>query len=247
LQLKHFLAAGAFALATVATLPAAAQNCVGFVDMPLSDPVIAAFCPSVEWLKNRAITTGCGDGTTYCPDSVVTRLSMAAFMKRLGDALTPAFLRKRDTALGALNFSGTGQTGICPTDAVSITGYPRTAIVRGLMNLFTPDGGMDIKAWAVYSIDGGTNWLTPATNDGLAYGTLYAGQTPPNDLSLHPMNVIELAVGNSYRFALAAARTAGTGAIANAYCENLVQLVNRLGTSSPLDTAPDPGPHGRGN
>jgi hypothetical protein len=60
------------------------------------------------------------------------------------------------------------------------------------------------------------------------------------------MNVIDLNVGSSYRFALAAARTAGTGGTANAYCENLVQLVNRNGTATPLDAGPS-GVHGRGD
>lgn len=239
MRLKRFLAAGALALAALTAVPASAQNCVGFTDVLATD----AICPNVEWLKNRAITLGCTT-TTYCPTDPVTRGVMALFMNRLGTTLTPAFLRKRDTTLGALNF--TGQQNICPTDAVTISNYPRTAIVRGLVNLFTPDGGMDIKAWVVYSTDGGTTWITPATNDGLAYAALYPGQTPPNDVSLHPMNVIDLNVGSSYRFALAAARTTGTGGVANAYCENLVQLVNRNGTTPPLDYGQS-GVHGRGD
>jgi hypothetical protein len=239
LQLNRFLAASAFALAALTAVPASAQNCVGFTDVLATDPI----CPNVEWLRNRAITLGCTT-TTYCPTDPVTRGAMALFMNRLGTALTPVFQRKRDTALGNLSF--VGQQNLCPTDAVAINGYPRTAIVRGLVNLFTPDGGMDIKAWVVYSTDGGTTWITPATNDGLAYATLYPGQTPPNDVSLHPMNVIDLNVGSSYRFALAATRTTGTGGTANAYCESLVQLVNRNGTTTPFDAGPS-GVHGRGD
>jgi len=240
LQLKRLLATGAFALAALATVPASAQTpCVGFTDVLTTDQI----CPNVEWLKNRAITLGCTT-TTYCPTDPVTRGAMALFMNRLGTALTPEFKRTRDNTLGALNF--TGQQNICPTDAVTISNYPRTAIVRGLVNLFTPDGGMNIKAWVVYSTDGGTTWITPATNDGLAYAALYTGQTPPNDVSLNPMNVIDLNVGSSYRFALAATRAAGTGALANAYCENLVQLVNRNGATPPFD-ATTSGVHGRGD
>jgi hypothetical protein len=242
LRIKHFLAAGAFALAALAAVPATAQNCVGFIDVPDT----SLFCPSVEWLKNRGITTGCAIPNSYCPDDSVTRVQMAAFMRRLGDALTPTFLRKRDPALGALNY--VGQQNLCATDAVTINGYPRTAIVRGLVNLYTPDGGMDIRTWVVHSTDGGTTWIPTFQNatDGFAYGALYSGQTPPNDISLHPMNVIELNVGSSYRFALATTRAAGTGQIANTYCENLVQLINRTGASSPFDAPPDTGPPGRG-
>jgi hypothetical protein len=242
LQLKRLLVASSFALAALTAVPASAQNCVGFTDVLATDPI----CPSVEWLRNRAITLGC-TGTAYCPADPVTRGTMALFMNRLGTALTPTFLRKREPPAGgsvALNF--VGQQNLCATDALTINGHPRTAIVRGLVNLFTPSGGMGIKAWVVYSTDGGTTWITPATSDGLAYASLYSGQTPTNDVSLHPMNVIDLNVGSSYRFALAAIRTAGTGDVANAYCENLVQLVNRNGATSPLDVGTS-GVHGRGD
>lgn len=248
MQLKRFLAASAFALAALTAVPASAQNCVGFTDVLATDPI----CPNVEWLRNRAITLGCTT-TTYCPTDPVTRGAMALFMNRLGTALTPVFQRKREPAAGgsvALNFAPPGQASLCATDAVAISGYPRTAIVRGLVNLFTPAppgaGGMNIKAWIVYSTDGGTTWITPASNDGSAYAALYTDQNPPDDVSLHPMNVIDLNVGSSYRFALAATRTAGTGDVANTYCENLVQLVNRNGTSTPFDAGPS-GVHGRGD
>ncbi|HEX4882857.1 MAG TPA: hypothetical protein VFX05_01885, partial [Casimicrobiaceae bacterium] len=233
MQLRRLLAAGAFALAATAALPAAAQQCANFVDVLASSP----FCPSVEWLKNRQITTGCGDGSAYCPNDAVTRLAMAAFMQRLGVALTPTFVRKREPGPLALNFSG--QQVVCKTAAVPVTGYPRAAIVRGTLNLFTPNGGMDVEAKVVYSTDGGTSFTTPVTNDGFAYGALSsAGTTPPNDITLHPMTAIDLNVGTTYVFALAAQKVAasgGTGDIANIYCENLVQLVNRNGATSPLD------------
>ena len=77
-------AAAAVLLAAVAGTAAAAP-CAGFADVDDS----SAFCTSVAWLKNEGITLGCGDGSTYCPDAAVTRLAMAAFMKRLADALFP--------------------------------------------------------------------------------------------------------------------------------------------------------------
>ena len=45
--------------------------------------------------KNRAITTGCTSTTLYCPTDNVSRLAMAAFMNRLGDALTPEVKKSR--------------------------------------------------------------------------------------------------------------------------------------------------------
>ena len=141
---SHWLAAAAFAAGALAAPLAAAQNCAGFTDVPASSP----FCPSVEWMKNRAITTGCGDGTTYCPDVVVSRLGMAAFMNRLGNALTPAFVQKREPGPAALNYAG--EQIVCKTDPVVVSGYPRTALIRGLLNVFTPNGGMDLKAYVLY-------------------------------------------------------------------------------------------------
>jgi hypothetical protein len=243
LQLKRLLAASAFALAALTAVPASAQNCVGFTDVLATDPI----CPSVEWLRNRAVTLGC-TASTYCPTDPVTRGAMALFMNRLGTALTPEFKRTRDTTLGALDFAA--QRNLCVINAGTINGYPRTAIVRGLVNLYTPIVGMNIKTWVVHSTDGGTTWLPSeaSATDGFAYGALYSGQTPPNDISLNPMQVIDLNVGASYQFALATKRASGTGAnIANAYCESLVQLVNRNGTSTPFDAAGDGQPPGRGD
>jgi hypothetical protein len=231
LRLSHALAAAAFAAGALAAPLAAAQNCAGFTDVPAASP----FCPSVEWMKNRAITTGCGDGTTYCPNDVVSRLAMAAFMNRLGTALTPAFVQKREPGPAALNYAG--EQIVCKTDPVAAGSYPRTALIRGLLNVFTPNGGMDMKAYVLYttSATDPATWLPPPNGAGAAYGSLQGGLTPPSDISLVPMTFMDLAVGTTYRFAVAGIRTAGTGDIANTYCENLVQLFNRNGTSSPFD------------
>ena len=65
---------------------AANAQCVGFTDT--ADDV---FCPAVEWLKNRSITSGC-TATEFCPSSPVSRLAMAQFINRLGKAMTPVVL-----------------------------------------------------------------------------------------------------------------------------------------------------------
>ena len=46
------------------------------------------FCANVVWIKNRNITLGCAPGL-YCPNDNVSRLTMAAFLNRLGDAVLP--------------------------------------------------------------------------------------------------------------------------------------------------------------
>jgi hypothetical protein len=226
-------------LAAAAAAPASAQTCAGFTDVLTTD----SFCPSVEWVKNRGVTTGC-TATAYCPFDVVTRAQMALFMNRLGTALTPVFVRMREQA-GVLNLT-TAQV-VCVSDPVPVTGHPRTALVRGLVNLYNPGAGLDVKATVVYTTTPTApyTWVLPATNDGNAYGSLYPGVSPAYDVSLHPMNAIDLAVGSTYRFAFQVATATGPGNNVNAYCENLVQVLNRNSATSPLDQAADPGPHGR--
>ena len=69
----------ALALCTV-VLPAFAQVCTPFTDVPVGDP----FCGDIQWMYNRGITLGC-TATTYCPAQPVRRDQMAAFMNRLGN------------------------------------------------------------------------------------------------------------------------------------------------------------------
>jgi hypothetical protein len=66
------------AVLAVVAAPASGAPCAGFTDVDDTNP----FCPSVAWMKNRSITTGC-TLTEYCPSSLVSRLAMAAFMNRL--------------------------------------------------------------------------------------------------------------------------------------------------------------------
>ena len=67
-------------VATCVSADVLAAPCAGFVDVDSN----SAFCPSVAWVKSRAITLGCIDASHYCPNDPVTRLQMAAFLYRLG-------------------------------------------------------------------------------------------------------------------------------------------------------------------
>jgi hypothetical protein len=62
-----------------------AAPCAGFTDVDST----SAFCGNVTWIKNRGVTLGC-TATQYCPNEPTTRLQMAAFMNRLGEALFPS-------------------------------------------------------------------------------------------------------------------------------------------------------------
>ena len=58
----------------------------GFADV---DPD-SVHAPSIEALHAAGITTGCGDGTNYCPNRPVTRAQMAAFLHRARDLIATA-------------------------------------------------------------------------------------------------------------------------------------------------------------
>lgn len=142
----------------VAASGAMAQTCPPFVDVP--GPL--GSCPSVTWLKNRAITLGC-DATHYCPDALVPRIQMAAFMNRLGNVLTPTVLAAEESggALVLLN-----ENIVCKTAVLPTRDYRRDATAQGSLS-FEVTGQQELTV-AVVSSTNGTNWL-PVGGVGRAY------------------------------------------------------------------------------
>jgi len=234
MHLKSFIA-GCFAIVALAGAgSAAAQNCVGFTDVLASSP----FCPNVEWLKNRGVTTGCGAGTTYCPSDGVTRLQMAIFMNRLGTALTPVSLTPGTSAASAITLPGAATPlALCQTADYAVTGanqaYPRRAFVYGTTNVSAPTGaGVDVKAEVAMSTNGGASWTSLSNSD--HYATLYSGATPGNHVAITPFGWNDIAVGQTVRFALLISRFAGTGNV-TASCAVYATIGNRNAASTPLD------------
>jgi len=215
----------------VAGAPALAQSCAGFTDVPGA----SQFCPNVEWLKNRQITLGCTSTTLYCPNGVVTRISMAAFMNRMGDALTPFELgRVAADSMTPVTLTAPGQV-LCQTAAYTVTGFPRRAQFNNKANLFNATARVDVLAEAVYSTDNGVNWT--AVVDSQTYQPLDAGGTPPDDVSTYQLGYQDLDVGASYRFGVRVLRAPGTAGSGNArvYCVTRVQIANRVSGVSPYD------------
>ncbi len=110
-----------------APLPALGQsNCGGFIDVSPAD----FFCNNVEWIANRLVTLGC-TATEYCPNNFVLRSQMAAFLNRLGDALTPTILRTTDVRRSTAPTTRPCIVG-CISDAGSpITEFPAPGQLRG--------------------------------------------------------------------------------------------------------------------
>ena len=202
---------------------AQAADCVGFTDVVDDGP--AGFCPSVEWIKNRSVTSGC-TATTYCPSSPVSRLAMAAFMKRLGDALTPVRLAA-DLRPGAVDLDG--NVVVCQTADLSVTGYPRTAYADAALSA-SAAADVSFAADVVMSTDGGANWTA------LNATTTNRGSAPANQYgSLSDIGSTNLDVGQNVRFGLRLSRgnIVSTVDLTDSRCQTRVLVYSRTGAASP--------------
>ncbi len=226
--------------------PAMAQNCAGFTDTVDDGIAPGAFCPNVQWVKNRNITLGCTLTTLYCPNSNVTRLQMAAFMNRLGAALTPVELGTvANDSMVPISLEPPGQVR-CQSGAFAVTNYPRRAVFNNKANLFQATARVDVLAEAVFSTDSGVSWT--AVLDSQTFQTLNGGGSPPDDVSTYQLGYHDLIVGSTYIFGVRVLRaplSAGTGQLARVYCVNRVQIQNRNGTGVPFDEGYVPPPEDR--
>ena len=207
--------------------PAAFAQCAGFTDVPNDGPT--GFCPSVEWVKNRSVTSGCGDGTTYCPQNTVTRLAMAAFMKRLGDALTPVQL-VMDLRPGGVDIDA--NVVVCQTADLNVAGFPRTAYVDATLSA-TATADVSFAADVAMSTDGGATWtvLNPNANHGSVpanqFGSLSDIGSANLNVSVPPQNV---------RFGLRLSRGSVVSAtdLTDSRCQTRALIYSRTGASSPF-------------
>jgi hypothetical protein len=81
-----------------------------FSDVPDSNTYHA----DIDALADAGVTTGCGDGSTFCPSAFVTREQMAAFMNRLG-ALGPG----KVPVVNADRLDGIDSTGFLANETVN--------------------------------------------------------------------------------------------------------------------------------
>jgi hypothetical protein len=208
----------AFTLASSAALGA---PCAGFTDVDTS----SSFCANVAWLKNRAITQGC-TSTAYCPGDNVIRLQMAAFMTRLGDALTPVQLAV-DAAPGAIDLDASSV--VCETADFVATGFARVAYadVRFSGNA---SAAVDVAADLVMSTDGGANWnnLNLFSNRGFVPANRWG--------MLSDLGFASLEVAQSARFGVRITRggMAGSTDLADSRCELRVRIHGRDVSAPPV-------------
>jgi hypothetical protein len=227
IELRKLTLVMAAATAAFVTAPAAvAAPCAGFTDV--DDTVVGAtFCRYVEWLKNRAVTLGC-TSTLYCPNDSVSRLQMAAFMNRLGTALTPVQIRV-DTAPGAVDLDINAV--VCQTaDFVVAAGtFPRRAYVDVSFNGSAP-ADVGLAADVVMTTNGGATWtnLNTVVNRGFVPANQWGG--------LSDIGFADLDVGQTVRWGVRMTRgvIVGTTDLSDSRCQLRALIYSRDGAVSPF-------------
>jgi len=208
-------------LVAFAPLPAFGQSCGGFTDVSPAD----FYCNNVEWIKNRGVTLGCTE-TEFCPSLDTIRGQMAAFLNRLGTALTPVIVRATQA-----DFDGTynPQAIGCQTAPVAITGYPRQASFNASLWNYNASAFKIVQAQLVYSTDAGANWLL--TGDSVMQHSLELQQHATLALTGGPLDLV---VGSTYQFAIRAI-TLNTVPTVEGECQLNVRIENRNAATSPLE------------
>ena len=199
-----------------------AAPCAGFGDVASTD----GFCANVEWIRNRGITLGCTSAPLYCPSGSVTRLQMAAFMNRLGTALTPTQLPV-DVSPGTIDLDAGAV--VCQTPVFPVSGFPRRAYVDVS---FSGQASADVGLAAdiVMTEDGGATWVN--LNDVPNRGFVRANQWG----AFADVGSVDLAVGDNVRWGMRMTRGGlpGTADLANSRCRLRVLVFNRTGAASPF-------------
>jgi len=192
-----------------------AAPCAGFTDVDDASP----FCANVGWLKNRSITLGCTSATLYCPADPVSRLAMAAFMNRLGNALTPVHVPV-DVQPGAIDLD-TGVV-VCQSADVAVTGFARRAYVDLAFGA-SAAADVGVAANLAMTSDNGTTWtnLNAVVNRSFVRANQWT--------SFGEVGFAELAVGSNVRFGVRTGRggQAGTADLTDSRCQLRVLVHNR--------------------
>ena len=208
---------------------ASGSPCGGFTDVD-STAFSAETCQSVEWVKNRTITTGCTSATLYCPNDTVRRSQMALFMKRLGSALEPKFLyTEQDIPVGTAFTTSVEACIVGPF----VVDFPRVATMSGWIHAHpSPSPALNLLWGAVYSTDGGMTWANFGGAQKMMFdsGSLGEFRTMPVHSAAQP-----LAAGQSVLFAIRMQSPSPAVSQALIECVALVRIDNRNASSSPFD------------
>jgi hypothetical protein len=238
-QAIKFVLAGVVAAGSqLGAMSAQAAPCGGLVDVE-STLQTGDFCESVEWIKNRGVTLGCAVGL-YCPFDNVTRLQMAAFMKRLGDAVTPKVLT-HEASPGPINLDVLERVCVtpnidpAPVPPATIPGkpYPRRAVIQTTFS-GQAAGALQYVTEIQFSTDNGASWDFVWPNF-----ANFAGTSAAHWVSSSHSGAVDLLPDLDYKFAITVNRQGGgANDFLASRCFVTVEVFSRTGTASPFDANP---------
>lgn len=218
----------AVAVAAFASLGCLEVQAVPCTVDPFSDvPAADINCSSVEWLKNRQVTLGCG-GSLYCPTQAVNRTAMALFMNRLADAVVQQPVRASLNP-GALNLTTDPTANVPCTAIVALVGYPRTLVVTA-HGSFKTNVAADIGLQILYTTDGNTNNYigAPGVN-------MFTTASPTVWGHVSRSTVIQVAAGEAVKIGTGFYSPAGNPSVTDSRCEITGEIQSRTGTGMPFD------------
>jgi hypothetical protein len=229
---KKLLAAAIFAATTIASSSAFAGACSGASPFPGDVATGFVFCSQIEFMKNRAITSGCGPGL-YCPNDFLTRAQMAAFMNTLADTLVeqPVVTNVLPGALALTSLAA--DNPICSTSVIAATAFPRTYFVTTSATFKMASAIGAIGIHIMYTLDGNTtNWNFATANSQRTSpdATYYAAATQVASISVPAGAAVKVAIGTF--------SVSGSTAVAESRCVTGVQRFSRTGAASPYDEEP---------
>ena len=128
-----------------------------FADVPPSHK----FFQAIEEVAAAGVTQGCGNGTNYCPNGLVTRGQMAAFMARLG-----ALSSSRPPVVNAKTSQSTdGWSMGCPANTTYSQGKCFDNATRGNATSIYDASDKCATIGTAFALLGGHRWHLPGANE----------------------------------------------------------------------------------
>ena len=220
----------AFAVAGLAALGSSPSRALPCSVDPFSDVLAASSsCSSVEWLKNRQVTLGCG-GSLYCADGFVTRLQMALFMQRLADAVVQLPVATGASPGNATLTPAASANVHCAT-TVALVGWPRAIAINGHASFRFASGGGNVGMQLLYTDDGNTqNWkVVPSAQ------AMVAGSTSDFYGSPSSSGVLIVPAGTPIKLGIGVFSVTGDTGIADLRCNLTARIQSRTGSGTPFD------------
>ena len=185
------LVASLAALLVLALIPAVVSAASDFDDVPPTN----IFYSDISWLADAGVTKGCG-ATRFCPDDLVTREQMSAFMHRLavnrvvdagslGGVAAADYVTHSEIGTGAIDadtLDGLDSTKFLRStakavDADKLDGLDSTKFLRSTAKAVDADrlDGKDSSAFLAASL-GGRAWGDQANNLADTNGSVLVAQ-----------------------------------------------------------------------